>query len=220
MNQIQPNNISKYLSYIPRIEVCGGIASGKTTFAALMQRIGIKTIFEDFYTNPFWEAFYSNPGKYIFETETTFMLQHYHQIKKEHDYKKISTCDFSFFLDLSYAKIGLKGSKLNTFMMLYEEVKKEISLPILLVYLYCDTETELERIRKRGRSVESSITYEFLDLLNKAIECEVVKAKEIINVITINSSEKNFANYEFVKQEMIDCIIDALHHMCPLVRPV
>ena len=61
------------------VEVCGGIASGKTTFASLMTRIDLIPIFEDFKKNPFWEAFYCNPGKYIFETEISFILLHYHQ---------------------------------------------------------------------------------------------------------------------------------------------
>jgi deoxyadenosine/deoxycytidine kinase len=82
------------------IEVCGGIASGKTTFAGLMTRIGLKPVFEEFRTNPFWQAFYFDPAKYAFETEITFMLQHYHQIKKDQLIMgKSICCDFSFFLD-------------------------------------------------------------------------------------------------------------------------
>ena len=64
------------------VEVCGGIASGKTTFAALMTNIGLIPVLEDFKKSPFWEAFYRNPGEYIFETEISFILLHYHQIKK------------------------------------------------------------------------------------------------------------------------------------------
>ena len=66
-----------------RIEICGGIASGKTSLAKLLEEHTIGTvIYEDFKVNPFWEAFYNNPGEYIFETELTFTLQHYHEIKK------------------------------------------------------------------------------------------------------------------------------------------
>ena len=31
--------------------------------------------------NPFWEAFYTDPSAYTFETEITFLLQHYHFAK-------------------------------------------------------------------------------------------------------------------------------------------
>lgn len=80
------------------IEVCGGIASGKTTFASLMKNIGLNPVFEDFKKSPFWEAFYRNPGKYIFETEVSFILSHYHQIKKTLESSKNNKLiyDFSF----------------------------------------------------------------------------------------------------------------------------
>ncbi len=49
-----------------RIEICGGIAAGKTTFAMLMHNNKIDTVFEDFRMNPFWQAFYLNPGEVYF----------------------------------------------------------------------------------------------------------------------------------------------------------
>ena len=64
-----------------RIEICGGIASGKTTLANLLARSNIDPILEDFQTNLFWRAFYADPAGTAFETEITFLLQHYHQIK-------------------------------------------------------------------------------------------------------------------------------------------
>lgn len=194
-----------------RIEVCGGIASGKTTFANLMTRIGMSTILENFQTNPFWEAFYSEPGKYIFETEVSFTLQHYHQIKKEHVNNKISICDFSFSLDMAYAEIGLKDSKLKAYHTVYEEIKKELPPPVLLIYLNCDAQAELDRIRKRGRAVEDSINIEFLKTLNSAVEDQVANAqKNKIKVISIDSAKKNFADNESVKQEMIELVSDTV----------
>ncbi|PIQ94975.1 MAG: hypothetical protein COY75_09490 [Nitrospirae bacterium CG_4_10_14_0_8_um_filter_41_23] len=187
---------------IMRIEVCGGIASGKTTFAGLMRRVDLHTLFENFRANPFWRAFYSNPGKYIFETEVSFTLQHYHQIKKEAALDKINICDFSLLLDVAYAEIGLQGTQLNTYLKVYEEIKRELPLPILLVHLECDAETEMKRIRARARAVEKSITIEFLDSLNKAVDRQVHLSKGKQNIITIDSSKNNFADDELVKQEM------------------
>jgi deoxyguanosine kinase len=189
---------------VTRIEVCGGIASGKTTFAGLMRDIGVHLLFENFRSNPFWEAFYSNPGKYIFETEVSFTLQHYHQIKKDSASDKIDICDFSFLLDVAYAEVGLQGTKLNTYMTVYEEIKRDLPLPILVVHLKCDAETELKRIRARGRAVENSITVEFLNALNKAVERRVANAAGNLNIITIDSAQQNFADDESVKREMIE----------------
>ncbi|HRP37690.1 MAG TPA: deoxynucleoside kinase, partial [Candidatus Dojkabacteria bacterium] len=47
---------------VQRIEICGGIASGKTTLANLLARLDIEPILENFQTNPFWQAFYNDPA--------------------------------------------------------------------------------------------------------------------------------------------------------------
>ena len=194
-----------------RIEICGGIASGKTTFATLMKRIDVKPIYENFKENPFWRAFYLNPGDYIFETEITFLLQHYHQIQKAQLNKKsIMCCDFSLSIDIAYAKMGLKGSKLKTFLSVYNEVIKEIQPPWLLIYLKCDAEAELERIRNRCRSEENLISHEFLDSLNQAIEKQVEYVAKSTKVITIDSAKKNFVDNEYVKKEIINIVTEVL----------
>ena len=122
-----------------RIEICGGIASGKTTLAKLLSETGVESVLEDFSKNPFWELFYLNPGKYIFETEVTFTLQHYHEIKNAQEKYSRFICDFSSIIDLAYAKIGLEGNKLNIFESIYEEVISDIGQPYLIIYLRCSS---------------------------------------------------------------------------------
>ena len=186
-----------------RIEICGGIASGKTTFATLMDRSILRVIREHFKKNPFWKAFYTNPGKYIFETEITFMLLHYNQIKRQMERSnKIAVCDFSFFLDLAYARIGLNASRLEAFEIVCSEVYKEIGPPSLLVHLKCDANTELARIKRRKRPEESLIDLDFLDRLNKAVEKEVSMLQRNCPIAIIDSSVKNFADDEPTKEEM------------------
>ena len=190
------------------VEVCGGIASGKTTCATLMTNIGLTPVLEDFKKSPFWEAFYRNPGKYIFETEVSFILLHYHQIKKTLESSKSNKLiyDFSFLLDLAYAKIGLTGNQLKAFECVLDEIRKDLPKSNLIVYLICDAKTELERIRKRARDEETSINIDFLDSLNKALHKEVKKIQDTTPVITIDSGKKDFANVESVKDEMVSLI--------------
>ena len=196
--------------YFTRIEICGGIASGKTTFASLLSQLGLTPIYESFQSNPFWEAFYTEPVKYNFETEICFMLLHYHQIKKLNPEVKKIVCDYSFLLDRAYAEIGLKDSQLNTFLTLYKEIEKELPPPALIIHLQCNTGTELERIRKRGRSVEEYIDIGFLDSLNKAVELEIKKINHQVKVLTIDSAQKNFAHNVHIAQEMVQLIAHAL----------
>jgi deoxyadenosine/deoxycytidine kinase len=191
-----------------RIEVCGGIASGKTTFANLMELKDFNPVLENFQINPFLADWYQNPAKYVFETEISFILQHYHQIKKEHIESKINICDFSFLIDLAYAEIGLQGSKLDAFRIIHGEIKRDLPPPSLLIHLDCDPKTELKRIRARARDIEKSITLEFLDTLNKAVERQVKDAQEKIKTITINSAIKNFADDDKTKEEISNYIAE------------
>lgn len=193
-----------------RIEICGGIASGKTTFATLLSRIGFECIYESFSTNPFWNAFYSDPTIYAFETEITFTLQHYHQIKKQAFTGKKAVCDYSFLLDIAYAEIGLHGSQLAAFRAVYEEIKKELPPPALVIHLQCDPEIELARIRARGRDVEKSITVDFLKSLNEALIEQISKAKSHVPILTIDSTRNNFVDDENVKGKLLQQVADLL----------
>lgn len=178
---------------IKRVEICGGIASGKTTLANLLARLGHAPLLENFKINPFWETFYTNIGKYVFETELSFMLQHYHEIKKALPKEERLACDHSFELDKAYAMIGLSGSQLQAFISVYNEIKKDIPPAGLIVHLQCDAPTELKRIINRGRSVEQSISLNFLDSLNKSLAVEIENIKNKTAVLNIDSSQINFA---------------------------
>jgi deoxyadenosine/deoxycytidine kinase len=197
---------------INRIEICGGIASGKTTFAALLTQIGYEVIYESFATNPFWSAFYTNPSKFAFETEISFTLQHYHQIKIQTESAKIVACDYSFLLDLAYAEMGLQGSQFATFRTVYEEIQKELPPPALVIHLQCDPVIELARIRARGREVEKSITVDFLRTLNDAVSVQIDKGRGHVPILTIDSARNNFVDNEDVKSKLLQMVTDAMPH--------
>jgi deoxyguanosine kinase len=186
-----------------RVEICGGIAAGKTTFAMLMHGAGTETVFENFKNNPFWQPFYTNPGKYIFETEVTFLLQHYHDIKRGLEKKNNFICDFSFYIDLAYAQMGLQGNRLKIFENVLEETLLEVKTPSVIVHLACDPHIQYERIMKRGRTEESSITVDFLKTLDDKISENLTLLNNEVKVIKIDSGKKNFVSDDHIKNELI-----------------
>lgn len=206
----QPNRICRNQLRTLRIEVCGGIASGKTTFATLLKRAGITAVLENFHDNPFWKEFYQDPIWHAFETEVSFLLQHYHQMKVTKAAGKLFTCDFSLLLDRAYANVTLHGSKRRTFLTVYQEVVKDLGLPDVLVHLRCGAAAELQRIRKRGRAVEEPITLEYLDKLNDAVEQQVLQVGEKTRIVTIDSEHQNFADNPIVQTDLVDRVLQAL----------
>jgi deoxyadenosine/deoxycytidine kinase len=189
-----------------RIEICGGIGAGKTTLTTLLGLNGYSSIFEDFKSNPFWEPFFSNPDKFNFETEITFLLQHYHEIKLALDKVKTFVCDFSFYQDLAYAKKGLNESRLKIFEDIFNEGIKELGQPDLLICLKCDEKTLLHRIRSRGRKEEKLIDLNFLAKLNQNIYTEVQNLDRYNKVLYLDSKRYNFVLNTYDQQEVLNLV--------------
>jgi deoxyadenosine/deoxycytidine kinase len=193
-----------------RIETCGGIASGKTTLAQLLGQLEVPSILEHFHSNPFWKAFYADPAGTAFETEISFLLQHYHEIKTAAKKTKGFACDFSFLLDLAYAQVTLDEGKRSAFTAVYQEICRELTPPDLVIHLICDPETELERIRQRGRDVEQSITLDYLVAINRALVGVLREEAATWNVLTINSAELDFANKKTDMQTVLNSVSSRL----------
>ena len=185
-----------------RVEICGGIASGKTTLASVLNGCGFDAVFEDFRANPFWEAFYADPASYAFETEVTFLLQHYHGVKKTAESSRLFVCDFSFVLDRAYVDVTLRDAKRRTFLTVFDEVHRELGKPGLLLHLRCSAETELARIRQRARATERSISIEYLDSLNDAVERYANAAAATVRTLCIDSDRQNFATDELTRRDV------------------
>lgn len=192
-----------------RIEICGSIAAGKTTLCQTLARQGFSSYFEQFQANPFWRDFYDDPIHFAFETELAFLLQHYHTIKKNISSSK-SAFDFSLLQDLAYADINLPEKLKAIFKMVLDELLKEIGLPHLLIQLTCPPQIALQRIHQRKRDVESSITIEYLEALNSALDQRVASFSSTLPVLQIDSTAVDFRTTlppilkKFIEQENLE----------------
>ena len=163
-----------------RIEICGGIASGKTTLASVLEREGFVAIYEKFDANPFLNEFYVNKTiNSSFETEITFVLLHYNWIKTLLSEKKV-VCDYAMLQDLSYGKNNLSFEEIAIFESLYNHLMTQICSPILTIYLKCNVDCLLERIKQRGRIFEQGIDRAYLQSSIKALEEELKNKKNLL----------------------------------------
>jgi deoxyguanosine kinase len=194
------------VSEVKRVEICGVIASGKTTLAALLSHVPLFSIHENFQSNPFWKAFYADPNGTAFETEISFLLQHYHEIKTAVKQASSFACDFSLLLDLAYAHVTLNEGMREAFKAVYREIRRELPAPDLVIHLVCDPRIELERIRRRGREVEQSITLDYLDALNRALIEVLHEEARSWNILMIDSTALDFANNETDQQTVLEAV--------------
>ena len=175
------------------IEIAGCIASGKTSLAKTLAGGSVTGIYEDYEGNPFWKSFYLDPSTYAFEAEISFLLQHYHYVKRAvRESSGTLVMDYSFELDMAYARIGLRGSKNRIFSQIYDEIRHEIGFPSVLVYITCRAEESFRRVHKRGRAVEQNITVEFLAELQSQLDERIEEISKEVSVFEFDSETTNF----------------------------
>jgi deoxyguanosine kinase len=155
-----------------RIEICGGIATGKTTLAEQIAAAGeITLIREVFEEVPFWKKFYENRDVYEFSKNVSFLLFHADCLRAASASLNGAVCDFAFLQDLSYAAISTRrGEELPILQRIHAHLAKSLSPADVIVYLRCSTQTQLKRIKGRGRQAEQSIGAHYLEDLNRALE--------------------------------------------------
>jgi len=175
-----------------RIEICGGIASGKTTLASALKKHcpNCGVVLENAFLGNFLEDFYQNPRYYAYETQIFFLLQHMHQIKVERLKNSFLFCDFSLAQDYSYAENNLNSEEWASFQEIYRGSESQISKPSMIIFLECPTEILLKRIADRGRISEAKIEAEYLDTTTSHLKNRLIALNT--NVITIDSNKYDF----------------------------
>ncbi len=156
------------------IVVEGCIGVGKTTVSnGLASLRGSVPLLESFEANPFLTAFYRDPIGTALETEFSFLLMHYHQLKNCAHHARTSevVSDFHLGKDLLYAELNLLKPRARTlFNQLYELLLAELPHESLMVFLSAPTALVLERIRQRKRDFELEIDTDYFARVNARYE--------------------------------------------------
>lgn len=182
------------MTKINRIEICGNIASGKTTLAkAYGLQLGYANVFEDFTSVQTLTDFYQNPNKFAFETEIIFTLLHYYQLKKLNN--KIAVADFSLINDYAFALTTLNKKEFDIYEKLFDDILDKIGFPKHVIMVKTNIETLLNRISSRSRKNELLITEEYLISIQKNIERSIGGKFSCVQVTTLDSNECNVGNY-------------------------
>lgn len=145
----------------------GNIGAGKTTLATrIAGQFNARLILERFSDNPFLPKFYSDPDKYSFPLELSFLADRYRQLKEElvsQDlFKSFTVADYYFMKSLVFAASTLEGDEYNLYRQIFYIIYGSIPKPDMYVYLHLNPERLLSNIAKRGRTYEATITAEYL----------------------------------------------------------
>ena len=152
----------------------GNIGAGKTTFAKMLsEEYDAKLILERFAENPFLPKFYSDPEKYSFPLELSFLAERYGQLKKELTNRDLfhqhTIADYYFMKSLIFAQNTLVQDEYNLYRNFFDIIYERLPKPDLFVYLHLPEDQLIVNIRKRGRDYEKTIDVDYLKKIKRRL---------------------------------------------------
>ena len=165
---MQSQTISPFERY-RHIVIEGPIGVGKTSLAKkLSERFQAEMVLEDPKSNPFLDRFYSQGARYALPTQLFFLFQRVNQLRDlaQRDlFSQSVVSDFLLEKDPLFARLTLDDDELALYQQIFENLKPQAPTPDLVIYLQAQADTLVDRVQKRGLSMENSITEQYLRAL-------------------------------------------------------
>lgn len=175
----------------------GNIGSGKTTFLRLItqQLPDIKTIFEpvnNWQDNSFGQSllsnFYENPQRWAYTFELfTLLCRVQDHLKEQQDMTQIKIIERSIysgyycFAHNSYAQRFINDIEWHLYEKWFSFLIPHKCLPPRgFIYLRVSPEIAYERIKKRSRQEEKTLSFDYLKQIHKRHEMFLVKKEGIL----------------------------------------
>lgn len=175
----------------------GPIGAGKTSLARrLAERLEGETLLERPELNPFLAKFYEDPTRYALQNQLFFLLQRIQQLRelKQLDlFATVTVADFLIDKDPLFARLTLSRDELLLYQALYDSLRPQAARPDLVIYLQAQPDTLMQRVRKRGRDYEQTMTEDYLAALTDAYSRFFYHYDEA-PVLIVNSEPLNFVD--------------------------
>ena len=150
----------------------GPIGVGKTSLARkLAARFKLDLLLEEPQANPFLERFYRDSARYALPTQLFFLFQRVNQLRDlaQRDlFSQTAISDFLFEKDPLFARLTLGDDELTLYQQIYDNLQPQTPTPDLVIYLQANTDTLVERVKRRGNPIESPMSEEYLRALSDA----------------------------------------------------
>jgi len=137
----------------------------------LAERINAKAILEESEENPFLLNFYQDPVRFAFQTQIYFLLRRFQrqeEINQIDLFKRIVVSDFLFDKDRIFARFNLDDREFGLYEQMFHLLKAAVIKPDLVIFLQARADILKERIRKRDREYEKTISLKYLEQINQA----------------------------------------------------
>ena len=159
------------------IAVAGNIGAGKTSLTELLSKhYKWDSNFEDVIDNPYLDDFYNHMERWSFNLQIYFLKSRFQQFLNIKNGKKTIVQDRTIYEDAHIFAPNLKAMGLmnqrdfKNYQELFELMESLIKGPDLLIYLRSSIPNLVNKIHKRGREFENSISIDYLSRLNERYE--------------------------------------------------
>ena len=160
--------------------IAGNIGAGKTSLAELLSKhYKWEPHFEDVIDNPYLDDFYVHMERWSFNLQVYFLNSRFRQLMSFNGSEKSFVQDRTVYEDAyifapNLHAMGLMNQRdFNNYLSLFELMESMIKAPELLIYLRSSIPNLVNKIHKRGREYENSISIEYLSRLNERYEAWV-----------------------------------------------
>ncbi len=191
------------------IAVEGPIGVGKTTLAKkLAKSFEAELLLEGAAENPFLEKFYQNAKTGALPAQLYFLFQRSRQLQELRQgdmFAPNHIADFLMDKDRLFARVNLDADELNLYEQVYDNLTIDAPLPDLVIYLQAPADVLLKRIRRRGISMEYTITDEYLNQLSNAYT-DFFHYYNASPLLIVNASGIDLVNNEQDYQHLLDRI--------------
>ena len=198
------------------ILVAGNIGAGKTSLTErLGERMGWRTAYESVADNPYLPDFYADMQAWSFHLQVFFLGHRAEQHLELAADPRPAIIDRSIYEDaFIFARAlqimgNLSERDYATYRQLFDLVVKKLPPPSLLIHLKAPVEVLMKRIHRRGRAIESSISADYLTLLETLYD-EWMQAFDLCPVLTIRTDDLDFVHHSKALDEVIERIQDKL----------
>ncbi len=151
------------------IVVEGPIGVGKTSLARrLAEHLNAGLLLEHPEQNPFLGRFYQEMERYALPTQLFFLFQRFNQLRELNQldmFNQVTVADFLLDKDPLFARLILNNEELHLYQQIYATLAPQAPRPDLVIYLQAQTETLVERVRRRGVEFERPISEAYLALV-------------------------------------------------------
>lgn len=159
------------------IAIAGNIGAGKTSLAELIAKhYNWEAHYEDVIDNPYLDDFYTHMERWSFNLQVYFLKSRFQQLLAFQNNKKTIVQDRTIYEDAfifapNLNAMGLMNQRdFKNYRELFDLMESLIEGPDLLIYLRSSIPNLVNKIHKRGREYENSISIDYLSRLNERYE--------------------------------------------------